>query len=613
MAQADLHLHSRYSDYPSTMLHKLYNSPESFTTIETIYRQAKSRGMDFVTITDHDDIRGSLELVAAYPDDCFISCEITAYFPKDNCKAHILVYDITEQQYHDMMQIRRDIYRLRHYIQHHDIAHSVAHATYNQDDLLQFEHIEKLILLFDVFETRNGASGMQSNNLLAEYLRNLTAADITELQKKHNIEPYSNDPWIKGFTGGSDDHCGLMIGTTYTRTVARDKEQYIDNLRNKNTLCAGLHGDFQTFACSVFKHIHDYNTHNRKKYVGSTVYIILEQFFNGVRGNWIERFKKNASIKFLKRKNKNIHKSLFGLLKDIDNTIKLDFADKIPLFYQHASELFDYMAASFIKAGTKNLPNTNFLKMFQNLSQIFPMAMLSGPFLASMWHQRLDYHIREKLQQKLGIKQSKKALWILGNTNDPALAEQINKQGYNISFISCDDAPNAEPDNIKNFKPFSHFELNDTDTSQLQINFPSLFLVIDEIIKQRADSIIISEPTPLGWIAYLCGQLLNIPVKGIYSSQYSQKAAAMINDKDFTHFIKQYEKYFYKQLQHTYLLDDTDSHNTEDFDPNKLSIMSCDLQQHKNCNQFLQLVFGEKYRRYKSGKHQLQTELEAIA
>ena len=117
MAKADLHLHSKYSDDPSTWAHKLSESPESYTEPEEIYRQAKSRGMDFVTITDHDDIRGALELVIAHPEDCFISCEVTTYFPEDSCKAHVLVYDITEAQYERMMQIRRDVYALAKYIQ----------------------------------------------------------------------------------------------------------------------------------------------------------------------------------------------------------------------------------------------------------------------------------------------------------------------------------------------------------------------------------------------------------------------------------------------------------------------------------------------------------------
>ncbi|MFT6100093.1 MAG: putative metal-dependent phosphoesterase TrpH, partial [Arenicella sp.] len=116
MTKADLHVHSKYSDQPSTWGHKAYNSPESFTETETVYWQAKSRGMDFVTLTDHDDIRGSLELVKNHPDDCFISCEVTTFFPEDGCKAHVLVYGIDESQYRQLMAIAKNIYLLRDYI-----------------------------------------------------------------------------------------------------------------------------------------------------------------------------------------------------------------------------------------------------------------------------------------------------------------------------------------------------------------------------------------------------------------------------------------------------------------------------------------------------------------
>lgn len=296
----------------------------------------------------------------------------------------------------------------------------------------------------------------------------------------------------------------------------------------------------------------------------------------------------------------------------------MDFADKIPLFYQHASELFDYMAKSFIKAGTKNLPSGNFFKLFQNMSQIFPMAMLSGPFLASLWHQRLDNHIKTRLQEKLGIKQGKKALWLSDKLDNKILAKQISEQGYNISFISCDQAPvsDVELKNIKNFKPFTNFELSDisgADVQQLGINFPSLFLVMDEIMQQKADSIIISEPTPLGWIAWLCGQLLNIPVKGLYSDQYSQQAMSMVDDADFINLVKNYETFFYKQLEHTYFLTESDSEKTRNLNTDSVSVLSCDLQNDSNCNQFLQLVFGSEYCKHKTSRQITQPELEAIA
>jgi len=88
MAKSDLHCHSKFSDVPSSFILKAYDSPESFTEPEQLYQQAKSRGMDFVTITDHDDIRGCLELQNSHPEDTFISSELTAWFPDDGCKVH---------------------------------------------------------------------------------------------------------------------------------------------------------------------------------------------------------------------------------------------------------------------------------------------------------------------------------------------------------------------------------------------------------------------------------------------------------------------------------------------------------------------------------------------
>ena len=107
------------------------------------------------------------------------------------------------------MQIAGSVYQLRDYIAKHNIAYSVAHATYDQDGLLTFDHIEKLVVLFDIFEVINGACGELSNTLLHKYLHSLCPNKMRGLANKHGIKPISSDPWIKGFTGGSDDHCGI--------------------------------------------------------------------------------------------------------------------------------------------------------------------------------------------------------------------------------------------------------------------------------------------------------------------------------------------------------------------------------------------------------------------
>ena len=73
----DTHVHTFYSgDSTIRPLHlfmrECYNRPEG------VYRVAKSRGMDLVVITDHDEINGALAL-ANRPDAIFGS-EVTGVF-----------------------------------------------------------------------------------------------------------------------------------------------------------------------------------------------------------------------------------------------------------------------------------------------------------------------------------------------------------------------------------------------------------------------------------------------------------------------------------------------------------------------------------------------------
>ena len=69
----------------------------------------KARGMDFVTITDHDTIDGCLQ-IADLPDT-FISEQITTYFPHDPCKIHLLVWGISEAQHAEIVDAAREHFR----------------------------------------------------------------------------------------------------------------------------------------------------------------------------------------------------------------------------------------------------------------------------------------------------------------------------------------------------------------------------------------------------------------------------------------------------------------------------------------------------------------------
>ena len=168
VCRVDMHVHAKYSDRPSEWILRRIGAPECHTEPKTVYEIAKRRGMRFVTLTDHNCIRGALEI--AHLPDVFVGNEITTYFPEDGCKIHILVWGISEAQFEEIQRVRENLFELRDYLWDQKIVHSCAHPLYSINDRLTVEHFEKLILLFNVFETVNGGRNQRTSALVMAVL-----------------------------------------------------------------------------------------------------------------------------------------------------------------------------------------------------------------------------------------------------------------------------------------------------------------------------------------------------------------------------------------------------------------------------------------------------------
>ncbi len=162
--RADLHVHSKFSKRPTEWLLRKIGCAESYTEPETLYRLAKERGMDIVTVTDHNSLIGSLEI--AHLEGTFVSEEITAYFPEDRCKFHVLAYDITEAHHEDISRLRENIRDLVRYLNEQKIVHALAHPFYAVNERLTPEHLDEVLLLFKNFEL-NGSRDAYQNELAA--------------------------------------------------------------------------------------------------------------------------------------------------------------------------------------------------------------------------------------------------------------------------------------------------------------------------------------------------------------------------------------------------------------------------------------------------------------
>src|SRR5947209_8203330 len=264
MSKCDLHIHSRFSDRSEEWLFRRLDFPDSYSDPRELHRQLLERGMDFVTITDHDTIDGCLA-IRDLPNT-FISEQVTTYFPQDSCKIHILVWGITEKQHADIVLIRDNIFSLQRYLQSGKIAHAVAHPLYSVNGKLETSHLERLILLFKHFEGVNGLRDALLSELVQELFNPLTPRKIAELAERHNLEPTHREPWKKMLVAGSDDHGGKFIASAFTETPEADSAKgFLDLVRTGNcdargkggTPLALSHGFYNTLASFIQDHFHE--------------------------------------------------------------------------------------------------------------------------------------------------------------------------------------------------------------------------------------------------------------------------------------------------------------------------------------------------------------------
>src|SRR6266702_128305 len=264
MSKCDLHIHSRLSARSEEWLFRRFDFPDSYSDPRELHRQLLERGMDFVTITDHDTIEGCLQ-IRDLPNT-FISEQVTTYFPQDPCKIHILVWGITEKQHDDIVIIRHNIFALQRYLQNGKIAHAIAHPLYSINGKLDTSHLERLILLFKHFEAINGLRDALLSELVQTLFASLSPEKIDNLSARHRIAPTHPEPWKKIFVGGSDDHGGKFMAAAYTETPpAKSAQKFLDFVRagrceakgQGGTPLALSHGFYNTVASFIQERFHE--------------------------------------------------------------------------------------------------------------------------------------------------------------------------------------------------------------------------------------------------------------------------------------------------------------------------------------------------------------------
>lgn len=251
VTRCDLHLHSNASVGSDEWYTQHFGCPESYADPVKQYELAKSRGMTLVTLTDHDTIEGGLKLIDR--PDFFLSEEVTAKFPENDCVIHVLTWNITPPQHEKIQELRDDCYALVDYLRAQQIAHGLAHPLLSMNWKLDAKAVEKLILMFPTWEAMNGLVDQRMQRDLMAIVAGLDREIIARLEQEHGIKAAGKVPHKKALTGGSDDHVHRRAAAVYTEVDGRVTRPaaFLERVLAGDTRLGGKQADLNSMALTI--------------------------------------------------------------------------------------------------------------------------------------------------------------------------------------------------------------------------------------------------------------------------------------------------------------------------------------------------------------------------
>ncbi|HLX43157.1 MAG TPA: PHP-associated domain-containing protein [Bryobacteraceae bacterium] len=226
--KCDLHVHTVHSGMCTVpVLNRICR--ESYNDPLQVYETLKGRGMDLVTVTDHDSI-DAVEPLRKH-QDFFLSEEVSCS-TSSGTHLHMGVYAIEERHHLELQRRSDDAAALLAYLDEQRLLFSVNHVFSGLTGPRTDGDFEEFASRFPAVETRNGQMLERANQ---------HAADFAALTGKVAV-------------GGSDAHTLASLGRTYTQVAgARDREEYLAGLRQGRSVVAGESGDYWRLTRAIFE------------------------------------------------------------------------------------------------------------------------------------------------------------------------------------------------------------------------------------------------------------------------------------------------------------------------------------------------------------------------
>ncbi len=576
--KVDLHVHSRFSDRAPEWIFRRAGLPDSYTDPVELYTTLRERGMDFVTITDHNRIDGCLAI--ADRPGTFISEQVSARFPQDRCKIHILVWGLNEAQHAELQVQRENIFELQKYLAAENLAHAVAHPLYRLDDRFTVVHLEKLVLLFQHFEGINGHRDALLSDVARDLFGSLTPEKIAALSEKHGLAPTHPEPWRKVFTGGSDDHGGLHAGSAWTEVPGAGKvADFLEAVRAGRCEPRGAGGTPLAISHSLYNNVRIFLGRKFGDTQGSLISKAFSRFMEGTdptEFSWADKLGFIAEgiasgqiFELAKPANASLWKQFAATFQQSD--VKRLLAEQTKGIAEPERRAFvianffaNQLAFRFFTTFVKQLSDGNIIEAVRELSVMLPILATLSPYLYAFKTQVPDRRWLADLAEAFTgrrpeILQNRKRAWFTDTLEDVnGVATTIRKltaatvaAGGGLTVVTSRATVSITGIPIKNFAPIGEFELPEYELQKL--SFPPILQMIDYIQREGFTELIISTPGPVGLTALLAGKMLGLRTSGIYHTDFPQYIRILTDDTFLETLTWNYMKWFYDSLDLLYV------------------------------------------------------------
>ncbi len=594
LLKADLHVHSRFSTRPSEWILQKLGCAESYTAPKTIYDTALRLGMDLVTITDHNTIDGALE-IADLPG-AFISEEVTAYFPEDQCKLHVLCYDISEAQHREIQRLRGNVYELVDYFLHESIPHAMAHALYSLNGKLTPGHVERLLLLFRTFEL-NGSRNEALNDTLRALLDSLDRHSMERMSDQHGILPRMEKPWEKYLIAGSDDHSSLNIARRHTavsgvREEGRERIRgFLQGITDGRSAPQGDTAQPETMAHNLYSIAYQFYK-NRLQLGRHVNRDLLLRFADRSltaapepEGGFITRLHglmgfRRPKLPFA-RPPRNVQgllqkeaeaiiwndEELRGLVHSLENN-GISTEQAWFRFVNHASET---VLRNLADSMMGHAMGANLFSVFNTIGAAGSLYTMLAPYFVAYTLFTRDRQFCNQCREHFTPDASRNETLRIGHFTDTyydvngvarTLQMQLDfahKTGRNLTVVTCvpaassTDEPFAEHERegVANFEPIGEFSM--PEYRNLRLFYPPVLRMLRYAYEQNFTQIHSATPGPVGLVALAIARILQIPIHGTYHTAFPQYVSMLTDDAALEEAMWRYMIWYYNQMDRVYV------------------------------------------------------------